>query len=105
MTQFKAPQGKTVHVTKELVSASLLTRDQSHLQRRSLGCSQIQHQSTHAQRQKEPEFLKSSLNIMKFRGHHMQLSNSRRENADPHHGEADLEVPNFVQQETFQQHR
>jgi hypothetical protein len=49
--------------------------------------------------------LKSSLNIMKLRGQHMQLNTSRRENADPHHGEADHAVPNFVQQETFQYHQ
>jgi len=42
---------------------------------------------------------------MKFRNHHMRLNNIRRENADPHHGEADHAAPNFVQQEPIQLHQ
>ena len=43
--------------------------------------------------------------LMKCGDHHMQLNNSKRENADPHHGEADHAVPNFAQQETLQRHQ
>lgn len=43
--------------------------------------------------------------IMKHRNHHTQLNIIRRENADPHHGEADHAVPNFVPQEMIRLHR
>lgn len=44
-------------------------------------------------------------NIMKHRNHHTQLNSITRENADPHHGEADHAAPNFVLQETIQLHQ
>jgi len=43
-------------------------------------------------------------NIMKHRNHDTQLNSIRRENADPHHGEADHAAPNFVLQETIRLH-
>ena len=82
-----------------------LTKVQSRLQKRSKDCSQIQHQSPSFQKQKESENLKSSQNIIECGDHHMQLNTSKRGNADPHHGEADLAVPNFVRQEMLQHHR